>query len=74
MNQWLIADCDLSQVNWTLTAKVKGTFTGSPPSNYDEQLKFDIKTMWVVPEPSAMGLLILSGLALILDLMRRRWS
>lgn len=69
VDQWLIADCDLSQIDWTLTAKVKGTFTGTPPSNYDERLKFDIKTKMVVPEPATLGLLAVSGLAM---LRRRR--
>ena len=64
VDQWLLADTDLSLTNWTLTAKVKGTFTGTPPSNYDEQLKFDIKTKWVVPEPATMVLLGLGGLLL----------
>lgn len=69
VDQWLLADTDLSLIDWTLTAKVKGTFEGTPPNNYDEQLKFDIKTKWVTPEPMTMSLMALGGL---LGLRRNR--
>jgi hypothetical protein len=55
VDQWLIADTDLSVTDWTLTAKVRGQFTGAAPSNLDEALKFDIKTKGVVPEPARWG-------------------
>ncbi len=64
VDQWLIADTDLSLTSWTLTAKVKGGFTGTPDHTFDEELKFDIKTKWVVPEPATMALLGLGGLFL----------
>lgn len=71
--QWIVADTDLSVVNWTLSGTVVGAFqyvqgATSPGGNIDERLKFEVTT-WnapiAVPLPggAAMGMAGLGALA-----------
>jgi len=71
--QWLVADGDLSLFNWAITGQVQAQFTGTVPNNFDERLKFDIKTVQVSPVPLPPALaLMLAGLGALGWVGRRR--
>jgi hypothetical protein len=71
--QWLLADTDLSLINWTLTGKVMGALvcqSGTSDCIAQESVKFNIATKSVseVPVPAAAwlmgsGLIGLAGIA-----------
>lgn len=42
-----------------LSGRVQSTYTGTVPFNFDERLKFDIKTAQVAPVPLPAALLLL---------------
>jgi hypothetical protein len=65
VNQWLVADTDLSLFNWVLTGQVQASFLGSitAANQADERLKLDVSMQSVaaVPVPAALPLFV-SGL------------
>ena len=50
--QWIVADSDLSVVDWTLTGRVVASFSGYTSGNLDERIKFNIKVAEVFPAPT----------------------
>jgi hypothetical protein len=75
VNQWLVADTDLSLFNWVLRGQVQAAFNGSitAANQADERLKFDVSMQSVaaVPVPAALPLFI-SGLVGFGFIARRR--
>lgn len=68
-SQWLVADNDLALQNFTLSGKVRMSYTGTP-ANVDEFVKFGISGKQVafsvpgVPEPATWAMLV-SGFGLV---------
>lgn len=74
--QFIVADADLSQFNWSVTGQLQAGFTlaggATSAGSLDERLKFDIKALnvTIIPAPAAASL-TLAGLAMV-GLRRRR--
>jgi hypothetical protein len=74
--QWLIADTDLSLINWTLSGKVMGALvcqSGTSDCIAQESVKFNIatKSVTAVPVPAAAWLMG-SALVALTGIARRR--
>jgi len=59
--QRLVADTDLSQVNWVFSARVQGVRDSS--AGGDETVRFVVSAKNYIPTPGAAGVMALAGLA-----------
>lgn len=61
--QFIYSDTDLSGTSFVLSGKVQLGFTNFTSGNFDERLKFNIKTAIATPAPASLSLLGVFGIA-----------
>ena len=74
-DQWIIADFDLSQTDWSLTGIVEANYTpvnGQGLSSLDDAVKFTLKTNQVTSSIPTPGAAALAGIAALGTIRRTR--